>query len=130
MGKTLEPCILVADFMRSAPKHTDQMTMIPHSNITEFFVIDVTKSGVIINQFIKHSHYHTFLEPKLVINVFDVLFKCVYKYLCKFVVNVIFFYKSNSFLRIECLVKILYVVTKSAGNVFLIRLGVAPVRFG
>ena len=81
----------------------------------------------IINQFIVHCHYHTFWELKLCINVFDILFKCVYKYLCNIVI-VKFFYKSNWLLGIECIVKTLYVVTKSAGDVFLILLGVALVR--
>ena len=40
----------------------------------------------------------------------------------------IFFYKSNWFLRIECDIKTLYVVTKSAGGVFLIPFCVAIIR--
>ena len=51
----------------------------------------------------------------------------VHKYLCNIVI-VKFFYKSNSLLRIECIVKTLYVVTKFAGDVFLILPGVALVR--
>ena len=39
-----------------------------------------------------------------------------------------FFYKSNWFLRIECVIKTLYVVTKSAGGVFLIPFGIVLVR--
>ena len=113
--------------MSSSSKLTRQMTMITPSVFTAFFITDVTKSGVIINQFIMHVHYHTFWELKLFINVFDILFKCVYKYLCNIII-VIFFYKSNWFLRIECIAKTLYVATKSTGDVFLIRLGVAFVR--
>ena len=44
------------------------------------------------------------------------------------IVIVIFFYKSNWFLRMECVVKTLYVVGKCTGDVFLILLGVALVR--
>ena len=113
--------------MSSTSKLTRQKTIITHSVFTEFFITDVSKSGVIINQIIMHCHYHTFWEHKRFINVFDILFKCVYKYLCNIVI-VKFFYKSNSFLRIECIVKTLYVVTKSAGDVLLILLGVALVR--
>ena len=51
-------------------------------------------------------------------------FKCVSKYLCNIVI-VIFFYKSNWFLRIECIVKTFYVVKKSSGDVFLILISVA-----
>ena len=113
--------------MSSAPKLTRQKTMITHSIFIDFFVTDVARSGVIINQFIMHCHYHTFWELKLFINFLDILFKCVYKYLCKIVI-VKFFYESNRFLRIECIVKTLYVVTKSAGGVFLIAFGLAVVR--
>ena len=80
--------------MSSTSKHTRQMTMITHSVFTEFFITDVTKSGVIINQFIVHCYYLTSWEVKLFINVFNILFKCVYKYLCNIVI-VKFFYKSN-----------------------------------
>ena len=52
---------------------------------------------------------------------------CVYKYLCSIVI-VKFFYKSNWFLRIECIVKTLYVITKSIGDMFLILPCVALVR--
>ena len=113
--------------MSSAAKLTRQMTMITRSIFTEFFVTDVTKSGVIVKRFVVHGHYHTFWELKLVINVFDILFKFVYKYLRNIII-VMFFYKSNWFLRIECVIKILYVVTKSAWGVFLIPFGVALVR--
>ena len=113
--------------MNSNSKLTRQMTMITHSVFTEFFITDVTKSGVIINQFIMHCHYHTFWELKLFINVFDILFKCVNKYLCNIII-VKFFYKSNWVMRIECIVKTLYVVTKFTEDVFLILLGVALVR--
>ena len=51
-------------------------------------------------------HYHTFWELKLFINFFDVLFKCVNKYLRNIII-VQFFYKSNWLLRIECIVKTL-----------------------
>ena len=74
-----------------------------------------------------HCHYHTFWELKRFINFFDVLFKCVYKYLHNIIV-VKLFYKSNWLLRIACIVKTLYVVTKSAGDVFLILLGLALLR--
>ena len=95
--------------------------MITHVIFTEFFIADMTKSGVIINQCIVDCHYHTLLALKLFINFFDVLFNCVYKYL------------RNSFTKltfyiIECIVKTLYVVTKSAGDVVLILLGVALLR--
>ena len=113
--------------MSSASKLTCQMTMITHSIFTEFHVTDVTKSRVVINQFIVHCHYHTFWELKLFINVFDILFKCVYKYLCNIVI-IIVIYKNNWFLWIECIVKTLYVISKSAGGVFLIPFGVALVR--
>ena len=109
--------------MSSTSKLTRQMTMITHSVFTEFFITDVTKSGVIINQFSMQRHYHTFWKLKLFINVCDIIFKCVYKYLCNIVI-VKFFYKSNWFFRKECIVKTLYVVAKSAGDVFLILLGV------
>ena len=46
--------------MTSTSKLTRQMTMITRTVLTEIFVTDVTKSGVIINQFIMHCHYHTF----------------------------------------------------------------------
>ena len=92
--------------MSSGPKLSRQMTMITHSIFTEFLVTDVTKSAVIINQFIMHCHYHTFLELKLFINCLDILLKHVYKYLCNIVI-VKLFYKSNRFLRIECVVKTL-----------------------
>ena len=111
--------------MSGSSKLTSQMTMITHSIFTEFFVTDVTKSGVIISYFVVHSHYHTFWEPKLFINFLDILFKCVY---LSNIVIIIFFYKSNWFLIIECIIKTLYVVTKSAGDVFLLPLGVALVR--
>ena len=107
--------------MSSAPKLTRQMTMITHFIFTEFFVTDVTKSGINLGHFVMHSHYHTVWELKLFIPFFDVLFKCVYKYLCNIV-------KSNWFLRIEYIVKTLYVVAKSAGDVFLILLRVALIR--
>ena len=113
--------------MSSTSKLTRQMTIITHSIFTEFFVTDVTKCGVIISHFAVHSHCHTFWELKLFINIFDILFKCVYKYLRNIII-VMFFYKSNWFLRIECVIKTLYVVTKSAGGVFLIPYGVALVR--
>ena len=113
--------------MSSTSKLTRQMTMIPHSVFTEFFITDVTKSGVDISNFVLYSHYHTFWELKLVVNCFDVLFKCVFKYFCNNVI-VIFFYKRNWFLRLECIVKTLYVVGKSTGDVFLILIGVALLR--
>ena len=113
--------------MGSASKLTCQMTMITHSIFAEFLVTDVTKSRVVINQFIMHCHYPTFWELKLFINIFDILFKCVYKYLCNIVIFK-FFYKNNRFLRIVCIIKTLYVVTKSAWGVFLIPLGVAVIR--
>ena len=91
------------------------MTMITHLIFTGFFITDVTKSGVIINKFIMHCHYHTFCELKLLINFFDVLFKCIYKYLRNIVI-VKYFYKSNWLLRIECVVKTL-VVTNPLGCV-------------
>ena len=84
--------------MSRAPKLTRQMTMITLSIFTQFFVKDVTKSGVIISRFVVHGHYHTFWKLKFVINVFDILFKCVYKYLRNIII-VMFFYKSNWFLR-------------------------------
>ena len=98
--------------------------MIAHSVFTEFFVIDVTKSGIIINHFIMHGHYHLFGEFKLSINFFDALFKCVLKYLRNIVI-VKFFHKCIWLLRSECIIKTLYVVTKSAGDVILILIGVA-----
>ena len=113
--------------MCGSSKHTGQMTMIAHSILTEFVVTDVTKSGVIINQFIMHGHYHAFWELKLFINVFDILFKCVYKYLRNIII-VMFFCTQKWFLRIECILKTLYVVTKSAGDVFLIQFSVDLVR--
>ena len=113
--------------MCSTSKLTRQMTMITHSFVTEFFITDVTKIGVIINHFIMHCHCHMFWELKLFINFLDVLFKCVYKYLCNIVI-VKCFYKSNWILRIECIVKTLYVVTKATGDVCLLLLGVAVVR--
>ena len=113
--------------MSSTSKLSRQMAMITSSVFTEFFITDVTKSGVIINQFIMHYHYHTLWKLKLFINVFDILFKCVYKYLCNIVI-VKFVYKRNWFLRIESIVKTLYVATKSTESVFLIILGVALVR--
>ena len=96
--------------MGSTSKLTRQMTMITHFIFTEFFITDVTKSGVIINQFIMHWHYHTLWEHKLFINFFDVLFKCVYKYLRNIII-VKFFYKRNWLLRIE-----LYRQITSCGN--------------
>ena len=113
--------------MSSTSKLTRQMTMITHTIFTEFFVTDVTKSEVIINQFIMRCHYHTFWKLKIFINFFDVLFKCEYKYLRNIIIAK-FFYKSNWLLRIECIVKTLYVVTKSAGDVFQILLSVALLR--
>ena len=113
--------------MSSASKLICQMTMITHSIFTEFLVTDMTKSRVVINQFIMHCHYHNFWKLKLFINVFDILFKCVYKYLCNIVIS-IFFYKNNWFLWIECIVKTFYVVTKSAGGMFLIPFDVALIR--
>ena len=113
--------------MSSAPKLTRQIPMMTHSIFTEFLVTDVTKGGVIISRFFVHGHYHTFWENKLSINVFDILFKYVYKYLRNIII-VMFFYKSNWFLRIGCVIKTLYAVTKSAGGVFLIPFGVALVR--
>ena len=113
--------------MSSTSKLTRQMTMIKQSIFTEFFITDVTKSEVIIKQFIVHCPYHTFWELKLFINFFDVHFKCVYKYLRNIII-VKFFYITNWLLRLECIVKTLYVVTKSAGDVFLILLGVALLR--
>ena len=62
------------------------------------------------------------------INVFDILFKFVHKYLCNIII-VMFFYKSNWFLSIECVIKTLYMVTTSAGGAFLIPFRVALVRF-
>ena len=112
--------------MSSTSKLARQITMITHSVFIEFFITDVTKSGVIINQFIVLGYYHTFWELKLFIDFFDVLFRCVDKYLCIIIVK--FFYKSNWLLRIECVIKTLYVLTKSAGDVFLIRLGLALLR--
>ena len=100
----MEPCILGCRFHEQRPKLTRQMTMITHSIFSEFFVIDVTKSGVIISRFVMHGHYHTSWELKLFINFLDILFKCVYKYLRNIII-VMFFYKSNWFLRIECVVK-------------------------
>ena len=114
--------------MSRSSKLTSQMTMIAQSIFTEFFVTDVTNSGVIISRFVVHGHYHSFLELKLFINVFDILFKCIYKYLRNIIIIVMFLYKSKWFLRIECVVKTLYVVTKSAECVFLIPFGVALVR--
>ena len=111
------------NLMISTSKLTRQITSITHSFVTEFFITDVSKSGVIINQFIMHCHYHNFWELKLFTNFFDVLFKCVYKYLCNIII-VKFFFKSHWFLGIECIVKTLYLVTKkTAGHVFLILLG-------
>ena len=92
--------------MSITSKLSRQMTMIMHFIFTEFFITNVKKSGVITNQFITHCHYHTFSEFKLVINFFDVLFKCVYKYLRNIII-VKFFYKNNWLLRIECIVKTL-----------------------
>ena len=103
--------------MSSASKLTRQMAMITRSIFTEFIVTDVTKSGVIISRFVVHCHYHTFWELKLFINFLDILFKCVYKYLRNIII-VMFFYKSNWFLRIECVVKTLYVVTNPLGVCF------------
>ena len=103
------------------------MTMITHSIFTEFFVTDVTKSGIIINQFILHAYYHIFREHKVFLNFSDVLLKCVNKYLCNIII-VKFCYKSNWLLRIECVIKTLYLVTKSARDVFLIQLGIAILR--
>ena len=84
--------------MSSTSKLARQMTMIIHSIFTEFFITDVTKRWVIINQFIVHCYYHTFWELNLLINFFDVLFKCVYQYLRNIII-VKFFYKSNWLLR-------------------------------
>ena len=117
----------VADYMSSASKLARPMTMITHFIFTELFVTDVTKSGVIIKQFIVHCHYHIFWELNLFINFFDILFKCVHKYLRNIII-IKFFHKSNWLLRIECIVITLYVVSKSARDVFLIVLGVALVR--
>ena len=103
--------------MSSTSKLIRLMTMITHSIFTEFLITDVTKSGVIINQFIMHGHYHLLGEFKLIISFIDVLFECVYKYLRNTII-VKFFYKSKWLLRIKCIVKTLYVVTKSAGDVF------------
>ena len=97
-----------------------QITMITHSIFTEFFITDVTKSGVIINQLIVQRHYHTFWELKLFINFFNVLFKCVYKYLCNIIIAK-FFHKCNWLLRKECIVKTLC-VNKIRWDVFLILL--------
>ena len=138
--------------MSGTSKLARQITVITHSIFAEFFITDVTKSGVIINQFIIHGHYHLFAEFKLIINFFDILLKCVYKYLRNIVI-VKFYYKSNWLLRMESIVNTLYVVkksagreglkyiyifyknkwllrmvTKSAGDVFLILLGVVLVR--
>ena len=113
--------------MSGSSKLTSQITMISHSIFTEFFATDVINSGVIISHFVVHSHYHTFWEPKLFINFLDILFKCVYKYLCNIVI-IIFFYKSNWFFRLECIIITLYVVTIFAGDVFPILLGAALVR--
>ena len=41
------------------------------------------------------------------------------------IIIVKFFYNSNWFLRIECIIKTHYVVTKSAGDVLLILIGIA-----
>ena len=97
--------------MSSTSKLVRHMPMITHSIYTEVFMTDVTKSGVIINKFIVHCHYHTFSELKLFINFFDVLGKCVYKYVCNIIVK--FFYKGNWLLRIESVIKTPYVVTNS-----------------
>ena len=107
-------------------KRERERTSSTHRRHTVLFT-DVTNSGVIIRRFVVHGHYHTFWELKHFKNVFNILFKCVYKYLCNIVI-VKFLNKSNRFLRIECIVKALYVVTKSAGGVFLIPFGVALVR--
>ena len=88
--------------MSSSSKLTRQMTVTTHSIFTEFFVTDVTKNGI-INQFIVHGQYHIFGELKLFINFIDVLFKCIHKYLRNIIVK--FFYKSNWWLRIECIIK-------------------------
>ena len=113
--------------MNSTYKLTKEMTMITHSIVTEFFITDVTKSRVIIIQFMMNCHYHTFCELTLFINFLDVLFKCLYKCL-RIIVK--FFYKSNWMIRIECIVKALYMVTKYIGDVFLILLGVTVSGFG
>ena len=103
--------------MSSTSKLTRQMTMITHFIFTKFFVTDVTKSGIVINQFIVHGHYHIFWELKLFINFFYVNFKCVHKYLRNIII-VKFFYKSNRQLRIEYMFKTLDVVTISGGMRF------------
>ena len=113
--------------MSSTSTLTRQMTMIMHSILTETFVTDVTKSGIIINNFIVHGHYHIFWELTLFINFLDVLFKCVYKYLSNIII-VNLFYKSYWLLKIECVIKTLYVITKSVGDMFLKMLGVALLR--
>ena len=95
------------------------MTMIARSIFIEFFIADVTKSGIIISNFVMHGHYHLVW--------IDILFKCVYKYLYNIII-VKFFYKGYWLLRIECIIKTLYVVTKSTGDVFLILISVALLR--
>src|SRR5215831_13662284 len=65
------------------------------------------------------SKYHFLWKFKLVIDLFYVIFKSIYKYLG----NIIIFSLSsvdNRFLRIDTIVKTFYVITKRVGCVFLI----------
>ena len=101
------------------------MTSITHFIFTEFFITYVTKSGVIINQFIMHCHYHTFWELKLFINVFFMLFSSVSINICATSSSLNCFTKVTGGWEESVTSKTLYVVTKSAGDVFLILLGVA-----
>src|ERR1700761_5483632 len=65
------------------------------------------------------SKYHFLWEFKLVIDLFYIIFKSIYKLLG----NIFIFELSsvhNRFLRINIIVETFYVITKGAGRVFLI----------
>ena len=102
------------------------MTMITHFIFTEFFITDVTEWSYHKSIYRAWSFIILFGNFKF-LKISLVFFSSVYKYLCNIII-IKFFYKSNWLLRIECIVKTLYVVTKSAGVVFLILLDVALIR--
>ena len=111
--------------IKGTSKLTRQMTMITHSNRVLHYRCEKEWSC-------HKPIYHAWSlsssgEFKLIINFIDILFKFVYKYLRNIII-VKFFYKSNWLLTIECIVKTLYVVTKFAGRVFLILIGVSLLR--
>src|ERR1043165_2823622 len=105
------------------------MTMIPNSIFVQLSSTDVAVSSFAKTFLLCFVEYHRLWKFKLIVYLFDIFYKRIYKYL-GYIIVLIFSRKRYWIFRINAVIEAFYIVTKRARYMLLIFISIGCLRIG